>query len=41
MRISSLNFVRVPEAMLLGTRAKFQLDILTINVFKVLGIAAR
>ena len=39
MRISSLNFVRVPKAMLwaqshaLGTHTKFQLEILNINVF--------
>ena len=30
MRISSWNFVRVPKA--LGTRTKFQFEILTINV---------
>ena len=32
MRISSWNFVREPKAMLLGTRTKFQLKILPINV---------
>ena len=35
MRIWSGNFVRVPKAMLLGTRAKFQLQILTENVISV------
>ena len=32
LRISSWNFVRVPKAMLLGTRTKFQLEIVTIDV---------